>query len=462
MTSPLPATPAAKPASYVRFTIDQRLEHVLLLVSFSLLGLTGLVQKYSQASVSQWLIAVMGGIEIVRIIHRVNAILMVAESVYHVIVLGYKLFVVRVATTMAPGLPDLAHVIQDVLCYLGLRRHTARYGRYNYAEKAEYWAMIWGTLVMAATGFILWNPIAVARLVPGEFIPAAKAAHGGEALLAVLAILLWHFYHVHLKLFNKSMFTGKLTREQMEHEHGDELERIENGLMRPPASPEVLRRRERVFIPVALVAVLVMVGALIFVTTFETTAISTVPPVVTNVPVFSPLTPTPVATPIGGLDNTKIGVPMKHEVQGKEQCLTCHGAKGISPMPANHADRPVESCLVCHKPGPTPTPGAAKPSTGTPGAIPHSLDGKDKCDMCHAGTGSLKPVPADHAGRANNTCTACHKLVGDKATPRRVNRRVVSVCMVRRSSQPGKRCVGSRPMKMFSATVISGNGSSSW
>ena len=189
--------------------------------------------------------------------------------------------------------------------------------------------------------------------------------------------------------------------------------------LRPAPPPEVIRRRERIFIPFAIIATVVMVGILFLLVTAETTAISTVPPAATSIPVFSPLTPTPVTTPIGGVDNTKVGAAMKHEIVGKEQCLTCHGPKGISPMPSNHEGRPQESCLVCHKPGPTPTPGAAQPSgsgtlPGAPGAIPHALEGKEKCDMCHAGSGSLKPVPADHTGRANTTCTACHKPVGDK------------------------------------------------
>ncbi|MCS7039976.1 MAG: hypothetical protein NZP34_10260, partial [Caldilineales bacterium] len=74
----------------------------------------------------------------------------------------------------------------------------------------EYWAVIWGTAVMIITGFMLWNPITTTKFLPGSWIPAAKAAHGGEALLAFLAIIVWHVYNVHIKTFNRSMFTGKL------------------------------------------------------------------------------------------------------------------------------------------------------------------------------------------------------------------------------------------------------------
>ena len=96
---------------------------------------------------------------------------------------------------------------------------------------------------MIATGFMLWNPIATARLLPGEFIPAAQVVHGGEALLAILAVLVWHFYAVHLRQFNRSMFTGELSEEEMEHEHPLELERIKAGKAEAAADPAVLARR---------------------------------------------------------------------------------------------------------------------------------------------------------------------------------------------------------------------------
>ena len=402
---------------YVRFTLSQRIEHIVLLVSFATLGLTGLVQKFAGNAIAEFLIGALGGVSRVRVIHHAAAITFALLALYHIIVLAYKIFVLRIELTMLPGVRDITDALDMVRYNLGLTDERPKLPRYAFDEKAEYWALIWGGIVMGLTGFILWNPILTARFLPGQVIPAAKAAHGMEAILAVAAIFIWHFYHVHLKLFNKSMFTGKLSREEMAHEHGEELEQLESGRVRPLPPADVRKRRERAFIPAATVAAVIMVGGLIFLTTYETTAITTVPPAPTNVPIFAPLTPTPVPTPIGGVDNTKIGAAMKHEIAGKEQCLTCHGPQGVSPMPANHEGRPQESCLVCHKPGPTPTPGAAKPAAGAPGAIPHALEGKEKCDLCHAGAGSLKPVPADHTGRGNDTCTACHKPAGEKATP---------------------------------------------
>ena len=250
--------------AYTRFTIFQRIEHIVLIASFSTLGLTGLVQKYAGSAIAEWLIGVLGGIETVRTIHHVAAAVFTVQTVYHAFVLAYKVFVHHDELSMLPGIRDLLDAIAVIRYNLGLAKDRPALPRYGFEEKVEYWAMIWGTVVMALTGFMLWNPITITRFLPGQAIPAAKAAHGGEAVLAVLAIIVWHFYNVHLKTFNKSMFTGKLTREQMAHEHGEELERLVAGKVRPAPAPEVLRRRERLFIPFAVVITIVMVGALIF------------------------------------------------------------------------------------------------------------------------------------------------------------------------------------------------------
>jgi cytochrome b subunit of formate dehydrogenase len=398
---------------YLRFPVTQRIEHVLLILSFGALGFTGLIQRYAGNQVAEALIALLGGIELVRIIHRIAAILLAAQSIYHVLSLIHKVFVQRVELTMLPGLKDVVDAIDVVRHNLGLTKEHPRLPRYNFAEKAEYWAMIWGTIVMGLTGFMLWNPIVTTRLLPGETIPAAKAAHSAEALLAVLAILVWHFYNVHIKFFNKAMFTGKMSRHQMEEEHGAELEQIEAGRLRPRPNLEAMRRRERIFLPVALFgAVIGMLGLYLF-ASYETTAVATVPQPPSTVPVFAPVTPSVAPSSTPKVDNASLGAAIPHPIVGQEKCDTCHGPKGIRPWPSNHDGRPNESCLICHKLGPTPTPGPTRSaSQGVAGAITHALAGKEQCDTCHGGPGSLKPNPADHAGRAITTCTACHKPAG--------------------------------------------------
>lgn len=268
-----------KPSSHqnalVRFSSVQRFEHMILLVTFTGLALTGLPQRYADQGWAQALIFVLGGIEGTRIIHRVLATILMAESIFHGGILSYKLYVLGQQASMIPGMRDLNDVVQWVLFNLGLRREHPHLPRYNFGEKAEYLAVVWGTVVMIITGFIMWNPIASAAIMPGQFIPAARAAHSAEALLAVLSILIWHMYNVHIRRFNKSMFTGRLSYEAMEEEHKEELEAIERGEI-PEAPPkEIIIRRQLFFIPYAIMVTMILTAALVYFITFEETALTT-------------------------------------------------------------------------------------------------------------------------------------------------------------------------------------------
>ena len=349
--------------SYVRFSLDQRIEHLLFLISFSILGITGLVQKYYFAPVSQTLIELMGGIEMTRIIHRINAVIMMAVSIYHIIALLYRLFVRRVSWTMLPGLDDLKHLIQHVAFYIGIRSRKAFYGRFNYAEKVEYLAVVWGTVVMAITGFMMWNPINTAKFLPGEWIPAAKAAHGGEALLAVLAILVWHFYHVHIRHFNKSMFTGKLNHHEMEEEHPAELAIINVPKVQTDDDRMALRRRQQIFVPVAFSMAIVMGFGLYEFVTFEDSAITTIPRL-ESAEVYVPITPTPRPTP------TPTPTPDPNAPVGegtwegefyeliRNRCSTCHANTAVGGLRMDT----YENTLKGGETGPGIVPGSADQS----------------------------------------------------------------------------------------------------
>lgn len=316
---------------YERFNIARRLEHILLILSFSTLAVTGLVQKYALNSVSVAIISFLGGIEIVRIIHRIAAVTFFLEGVYHFILMAYLLYVKRKEATMIPGIKDGFDAIYELLHNLGLRKEAPKMPRYNYAEKMEYLAMIWGYFLMGLTGFMLWNPILTTKLLPGEFVPAAKVAHGLEAVLAVLAIFLWHFYHVHIKHWNWSMFKGYLTRHEMVEEHGAELEKIEKGEPGPEIDPVVYKKRMKIFTPVSIVFSVIMIGLVIFLANYEETAITTVPRVYAEVDVFVPRTPTPFPTQIPSptpdmmLANTWDG---GIDYLFEQKCSLCHGESG--------------------------------------------------------------------------------------------------------------------------------------
>ncbi len=358
-TTSMQESPTVQPdKTYTRFDLSQRVEHFILLVSFTILGITGIPQKYPNQPASDLILRLFGGIEMARQIHHIAAIALMVVSVYHVIALAYRILVLRSPLTMLPLLDDFKHLFQDIGYYLGLRKHKGYYGRFNYAEKVEYLAVVWGTLVMAITGFMMWNPIATARYLPGQWIPAAKAAHGGEALLAVLSIVIWHFYHVHIKKFNKSMFTGKLTREEMEHEHPAELASIETGEHHKLPEPAVMRKRQQVFAPFAAGFALVLGFGIYSFVSFEQTAIQTIDRG-ESVAVFVPLTPTPRPTPTqlptpepgeGVGANTWLG---QYEALFRNRCGTCHGITSVGGLSMASLDQ----ALVGGNSGPAIVPG---------------------------------------------------------------------------------------------------------
>ena len=184
--------------TFVRFSVGQRIEHMIQTVAFLMLCVTGVPQRFNGAGWADSAILAMGGVDVVRGIHRTFGVVLIASAVYHAVALAYALFVQRVRWTMIPSLKDGKDAIQMILYFIGVRKEPARFDRFDFRQKVEYLALIWGTLVMIASGLCLWFPIRVTQYVSGEMIAAAKAAHGGEGLLALGSILLWHMYSAHL------------------------------------------------------------------------------------------------------------------------------------------------------------------------------------------------------------------------------------------------------------------------
>ncbi len=287
------------PRYYQRFSRAQRIEHAVMMACFGTLAITGLAQKFPLNGISQFIVRSLGGIENMRAIHHAAAIIFMLGVAYHLLRVGYKVYVKRVPMTMLPAFQDAKDALQAFLYNIGFVKQRPKMGRYTFEEKAEYWAFAFGTVVMITTGFFMWNPIATTQFLPGQVIPAGKAAHGAEAILAVLAILVWHIYGVYIKFINKSMWTGKLSEEEMREEHPLELAEIKSGKAGKAQrlmDPAQVKKRQMIYYPIATVlALAVLFGVYSFATT-EKTVITTVPPLDAGGPLFLPQTPTPLPT----------------------------------------------------------------------------------------------------------------------------------------------------------------------
>ncbi len=213
----------------VRFTRGQRVEHLVLLFSFTTLAVTGLAQTFYTSPIGNFILTSLGGIDSARVIHHMAAFVFIIQSLYHVALFINELFVYHRITRMIPDLKDFTDLIAMLKFNLGLSKQHPHFDRYNFEEKAEYWALVWGTLIMGATGLMQWFPLQVTQVLPGWVIPVGRALHKWEAILAVLAILTWHFYHTMIKTRNFSIFTGKMTIKQMEEEHPVELAYLEKA-----------------------------------------------------------------------------------------------------------------------------------------------------------------------------------------------------------------------------------------
>jgi len=227
-----------------RFTLAQRIEHFVLIISFNALALTGLPQKYFQAGWAERIIQALGGIERVRFLHRTFALLLIAEAIFHVGAVVAARRRGRERGDMNLSFQDVRDVAGDVAYLVGLRRTRPAFARFDYRQKLEYWAVVWGTAVMATTGLIMWFPEALARLLPGVLVPAARVAHGGEALLAILSVIIWHFYNAHFRPdvfpMDPAMWTGAIPVARLRHDHGAEYERlVRAGVITGESGPDL-------------------------------------------------------------------------------------------------------------------------------------------------------------------------------------------------------------------------------
>jgi len=212
--------------TFKRFTSGQRWEHAVLILCIAVLLLTGLPQKYRDAGWSQWILSTPERVEQIQQIHHITALVLTAEVLYHLGRAFYLIFRRRLPGDMLPNWQDVRDAWQMIRYLLFLTRKKPAYGKYNFEQKFTYWFLFFGIGILVISGFIRWFPETVTRFLPGGVVPAAVLAHSNEAIVAGVFIVIWHFYHVHLERLNLSIFTGRLSEDEMRTYHAAEFERL--------------------------------------------------------------------------------------------------------------------------------------------------------------------------------------------------------------------------------------------
>ena len=255
-----PVDAASAAVAFFRFSLNERVQHWVLASSFIALVITGFALKFGWSLPG---VSAQAGAHARAWGHRVAAVVFMALAAYHV---GYLIFSKRGRQALRdllprfgkradllccvgsclrlgpPSVSDWRDLVQMVRYNLGRTNERPALGRFTYAEKMEYFALVWGTLVMAVTGVILWFEVPFLNRYPFWSFELATVVHLYEAALATLAIVVWHFYFT---IFNpdvcplsRTMITGMIEREEMEREHSRELDEKEARENTHRARPE--------------------------------------------------------------------------------------------------------------------------------------------------------------------------------------------------------------------------------
>ncbi len=203
-----------------RMDISQRLQHFILAASFIILAVTGFALKFPDS----WIAKVLGSNEpFRRWSHRLSGVILLLAGFYHLYYLFSKPEGRRLVRDFLPTKQDLTDLIQSARYLVGLSPDRPRFARFGYPEKMEYWAVIWGTIIMGVSGLLIWFKIDITRWLPGWAVDVATTIHYYEAILACLAIIVWHFYHVifdpDIYPLNWACWKGKVSQHWHEEEH---------------------------------------------------------------------------------------------------------------------------------------------------------------------------------------------------------------------------------------------------
>ncbi len=204
----------------LRMNLSQRWQHAMLGLAFVALAVTGFALKFPDSLLAR----LLGSSESFRSwSHRIAGVLLLLVGAFHLVYVAVSKDGRKLVVDFLPVKKDLADVVGTARWLVGLRKEKPRIGRFGYAEKMEYWAVVWGSIIMGVTGLVVWFKMEVTQWLPRWAVDVALTIHYYEAILACLAIIVWHFYHVmfdpDVYPVNLACWDGKVSAHWQREEH---------------------------------------------------------------------------------------------------------------------------------------------------------------------------------------------------------------------------------------------------
>lgn len=239
----------------------------MLVVSLALLIATGFPVKLASMPWALSVTRLFGGFERMLAIHYAAAVLLALLTIYYLAAVAVALFRRKLDFSIVPRLEDFRQFGQHFGYLIGLRKEAPKFGQFTWWEKFEFWAVVWGTIIMGLSGLTLAFPEYAATYVPRWVIGVFRVAHSNEALLAFLAVVVGHVFAVHLSPHafpgSRVWLNGRLSLAQLHEDHAMLYDVVAGEL--PPAptgmkpSPWV---KDRTLIIVELALYVVVLGVI--------------------------------------------------------------------------------------------------------------------------------------------------------------------------------------------------------
>lgn len=221
---------------FQRFGWQFRIQHIVLFSSVIMLVVTGVpmwlaLGEPGHIKADTATMSAFGDLQVYRDLHKFSGVVLTVVAIYHLLYLAFSREGRREFMALMPMVKDITDVIQNIMFFAFMTNKRPKFGRFTYYEKFDYWAVYWGCVIMIGTGLILWFPAFFGQFMPQWLgYEMSLAVHADEAILAFLALFVWHFYNVHYKPSkfpgSRTWINGKITREEMLEEHPLEYEQM--------------------------------------------------------------------------------------------------------------------------------------------------------------------------------------------------------------------------------------------